>query len=184
MPSRSYACKYTWRHVHFTALGSSTPVPAPASLAAIPLSLSAIPLIPSTAVAATSSFQPVYSGALAPTLPPITTYGAVASVSSTDPKPKAVPFKVASNIVPIPAKLVKRIQALEFVDMRELLLDNIALAERLAALPPGLAPPKPPGEREIRGDRALVTCNLCRHRGSGTPRACGRHAGVHAPHRP
>ena len=41
--------------------------------------------------------------------------------------------------------------------MRELLPDNIALAERLAALPPGLAPPKPPGEREIRGDRALVT---------------------------
>lgn len=132
-------------------------MPAPASLSAIPLSLSAIPLIPSTAVAATSSFQPVYSGTLAPTLPPITTYGAVPSVGSADPKPKAVPFKVASSIVPIPAKLVKRIQALEFVDMRELLPDNIALAERLAALPPGLAPPKPPGEREIRGDRALVT---------------------------
>ena len=40
--------------------------------------------------------------------------------------------------------------------MRELLPDNIALAERLAALPQGLAPPKPPGEREIAGDRALV----------------------------
>ena len=41
--------------------------------------------------------------------------------------------------------------------MRELLPDNIALAERLVALPPGLAPPKPPGEREIGGDGALVT---------------------------
>ena len=58
---------------------------------------------------------------------------------------------------PIPAKIVRRIQALEFMDMRELLPDNIALAERLAGLPPGLAPPKPPGEREIGGDGALVT---------------------------
>ena len=41
--------------------------------------------------------------------------------------------------------------------MRKLLPDNIALSERLTALPPGLAPPKPPGEREIGGDRALVT---------------------------
>ena len=41
--------------------------------------------------------------------------------------------------------------------MRELLPDNLALAERLAALPPGLAPPKPPGEREIAGDKALMT---------------------------
>ena len=41
--------------------------------------------------------------------------------------------------------------------MRELLPDNLALAERLAALPQGLAPPKPPGEREITGDKALMT---------------------------
>ena len=41
--------------------------------------------------------------------------------------------------------------------MRELLPDNIAMAERLAALPQGLAPSKPPGEREIAGDRALAT---------------------------
>ena len=40
--------------------------------------------------------------------------------------------------------------------MRELLPDNIALAERLAALPSGLAPPKPPGEREMGGDQALL----------------------------
>ena len=52
---------------------------------------------------------------------------------------------------------MKRIQSLEYVDMRELLPDNIALAERLGALPPGLAPPKPPGEQEISGERALMT---------------------------
>ena len=41
--------------------------------------------------------------------------------------------------------------------MRELLPDNIALSERLIALPPGLAPPKALGEREIGGEKALVT---------------------------
>ena len=66
--------------------------------------------------------------------------------------------------------------------MRELLPDNIALAERLATLPLGLAPPKPPGERDIGGDRALATwvffCDLCGDCGSGAPRTCGRHAGL------
>ena len=67
------------------------------------------------------------------------------------------PFRMATSIVPIPGKLVKRIQALEYIDMRMLLPDNIALAERLATLPQGLTPPKPPSEREIGGDRALLT---------------------------
>ena len=59
--------------------------------------------------------------------------------------------------MPVPAKLVKKIQALEFVKMRELLPDNIALAERLAALPSGHSHSKTPAEREIGGDKALVT---------------------------
>ena len=41
--------------------------------------------------------------------------------------------------------------------MRELLPDNIALTERLAALPSGVAHAKPPSEREIGGDKALAT---------------------------
>ena len=45
------------------------------------------------------------------------------------------PFILASNLPPILAKLVKKIQALEFVPMRELLQDNIQLSERLEALP-------------------------------------------------
>ena len=50
-------------------------------------------------------------------------------------EPKISPFILASNIPPVPAKLVKKIQALEYVNMRNLLQDNIALAERLEALP-------------------------------------------------
>lgn len=43
--------------------------------------------------------------------------------------------------------------------MRKLLPHNIALLERLATLPLaiGLAPPKALGEREIGGERELVT---------------------------
>jgi hypothetical protein len=66
-------------------------------------------------------------------------------------------YCVANSIVPIPAKLVSCIQALEYVDMRKLLPDNLALVERLAALPQSLAPPNPTGEREISGDKALMT---------------------------
>ena len=76
---------------------------------------------------------------------------------NTHIKEAAEQFKVANSISPIPAKLVKRIRALEFVEMRELLPDNIAMTERLAALPSGIAHNKPPSEREIGGDRALIT---------------------------
>ena len=41
--------------------------------------------------------------------------------------------------------------------MREFLPDNIAMAERLAALPSGVSYAKPPSEREIWGERALIT---------------------------
>ena len=58
---------------------------------------------------------------------------------NSGPESQATALKVANSIAPIPAKLVKKIQALEFVDMRELLPDNIALTERLEALPSGLA---------------------------------------------
>lgn len=83
---------------------------------------------------------------------PVVTPRAIGEVKHTKPA-----YKVAGSIVPIPGKLVSRIQALEYVDMRELLPDNLALAERLAALPQGLAPSKHPGEREIAGEKALMT---------------------------
>ena len=149
-PVRSYACKHTWRHVHLTALGSFTPGPAPAALAAIPL---AIPLIPPTAVAATSSFQPVYSGTLAPTPPPPPHHHLWGSAlrRKRRPQAKSRPTQGGKQHCADPSKTGEAHSGTEFVDMRELLPDNIALAERLAALPPGLATPKPPGEREIRG---------------------------------
>ena len=62
---------------------------------------------------------------------------------------KATPFKLASCLTPVPAKLVSHIQALQFVDMRELLPDNVALSERLTTMHPGLGPHKHPEQREI-----------------------------------
>ena len=126
---------------------------------ALPLSLQSIPLIPaSVAVAGSTALRvsPSTSGGALPLLTAGTSSWAGQGLTSA-PKPKTPPFRMATSIVPIPGKLVKRIQALEYIDMRELLPDNIALAERLATLPQGLTPPKPPSEREIGGDRALLT---------------------------
>ncbi len=60
------------------------------------------------------------------------------------------PFRLASSLPPVPAKLVQKIQALEFIEMRELLPDNLALAEKLEAIPlhPGHLS-RQPQQREI-----------------------------------
>ena len=62
-------------------------------------------------------------------------------------------YKVAGSIAPIPGKMVSSIQVLEYVDMRELLPDNLALTEHLATLPHGLAPSKHPFKQKIAGRR-------------------------------
>ena len=78
-----------------------------------------------------------------PTLP------ASSVMPSASPSP--APFCLASSLPPIPAKLVKRIQSLEFTEMRELLPDNMALTERLEALPTRLGEQaKQAEQREIR----------------------------------
>ncbi len=68
--------------------------------------------------------------------------GAVATPtipSQTKPDPaKAKAFILSRNSTNVPAKLVAKITSLQFVDMRELLPDNIALSERLIALPHAL----------------------------------------------
>ena len=119
--------------------------------ASLPASLHSIPLF-TTAAAADPGTSHTWSTKITVTISALTN-----PIIQKGYKPKPLPFKVANSIATIQARLVQRIQALEYVKMRELLPDNIALAERLAALPPGLAPRKPPGEREIGGDCALAT---------------------------
>ena len=62
---------------------------------------------------------------------------------------KPSPLILASCLPPVPARLVRRIQAFEFIEMRELLPDNIALSERLEALPSHSSRDKVPHQREI-----------------------------------
>ena len=58
-------------------------------------------------------------------------------------------FKLASSFPPILAKLVRRVQTLVFVEIRELLPDNIALAERMESRPSRAQAAKDAETREI-----------------------------------
>ena len=58
-------------------------------------------------------------------------------------------FKLATSFSPIPSQLVHKIQAQEFVEMHELLPNNIALGEWLEALPNRPQTPKPVETRNV-----------------------------------
>ena len=51
------------------------------------------------------------------------------------PSSSSPAFVLSKASAPIPGKLVTKVQSLQFVEMRELLPDNIALLERLATIP-------------------------------------------------
>lgn len=80
------------------------------------------------------------------------------------PKPLSLaqaerPFSLASSFPPIPAKLVKRIHQLEFVEMCDLLPDNLALAKRLEALPLRLTQlGRPAEQKEVHSILTWVSC--------------------------
>ena len=119
---------------------------------AIPSSLSNFPLLSSTlSESAHGLCLPASNPPVADTLT-VTTWSEAVPKSVVPPPnstTKSAPFRFASSLAPIPAKLVQQIQALEFVEMRELLPDNVALAEHLAALQPSLGTPKQPEQREV-----------------------------------
>ena len=68
------------------------------------------------------------------------------AAGSQQPTPS---FLLSKSSPPIPGKLVAKIQSLQFVEMRELLPDNIALLERLATLPQGSAVNTLTQQREV-----------------------------------
>ena len=63
--------------------------------------------------------------------------------------PKPSPLMLASSLPPVPAKLAKRIREMDFVEMRELLPDNIALSECIEALLSHSARERVTHQREI-----------------------------------
>ena len=113
-------------------------IPSPASSALNPLPVLSLPL---SAPAVCDTTVPSWYMLLASQ--PTATVTAPAG-------PAALPFCLASCLPPVPAKLVRYIQALEFIEMRELVPDNMALAERLEALPLRLGhPTKQAFQREV-----------------------------------
>ena len=117
----------------------------------LPLSLATLPLIPPSSNAPpTHLVLPTPSSQVETTLTwQAQPKPAVTEAKATEPT-VPLPFCLASCLPPVPAKLVKRIQALEFVEMRELLPDNMALAERLEALPLRMGPvAKQAEQREV-----------------------------------
>ena len=132
--------------------------------AVLPLPLANIPVIPTSVasrsqglvVSTTPSGAPITSMAIST---PVSCYPIRASplTLTESVKPKLLPFRVASTIVHLSAKLVQRIQALEFVDMLELLTNNIALTEHLVVLPPGLPPQRTMAGRQIGGEKAILS---------------------------
>lgn len=118
----------------------------------LPLSLTNIPLLSSSATAGPTFTLPSPSSTpLAAWVPPSRPSAAIQAGPTTPP------FHLASSFSPIPGKLARKIQALEFVEMRDLLPDNIALAERLEALPSHRSPSKAPETREVGALATWVT---------------------------
>ena len=72
-------------------------------------------------------------------------------------------FRLASMFGSVPAKLVQRIRALQFVDMRELLPDNIAILRHMEALdsPNPLAPRATGARPRLREVSSLISWVLC-----------------------
>ena len=119
------------------------------SPATTPLSLSSIPLLPAAPLGTPTLTLP--TSALLPTssLPSTVWCSYQSQPLPPASAPTTPPFQLASSFAPIPGKLTRRIQALEFVEMRELLPDNLVLAERLETLPARLTPAKSPEQREV-----------------------------------
>ena len=129
---------------------SDKEAPSDALRASLPSSTVSIPLLSGTR----GKTLTVSSSSATATGPPLrTTWALHAPGTVAPPSDPTPPFKLATSFSPIPSKLVHKIQGnntgTDFVEMRELLPDNIALGERLEALPNRPQTPKPTETREV-----------------------------------
>ena len=116
-------------------------------------------------------FSPQTSVTGPSTLPPSVTIPSLAEIEalatqlatprSAAPPPKSqLPLLLSSALPPIPARVVEKIRAGTFVEMRELLPDNVALLQRLQETNlPGHPPPATPSRlRDIRDPLSWAGC--------------------------
>jgi len=130
-------------------LPPGAPPPAVTTLSLLPPSSTATPTLPPHALGSPATLAPVASTSNAPA-PPLD--------AGQPQSARGMPFHLASSFAPIPAKLVSRIQSLEYVDLRELLPDNIALSEKLDALPARANQVPNQEQREITKIVTWVSC--------------------------
>ena len=99
---------------------ATSSIPPPASIASIPL-LSSVGLLPQGTV-------PTLSQSLSPAVATVMSTGLPDVQASQNPTAQ---FSLSSSFPPLPAKLVSKIRSLQYIDMKELLPDNIGLARSL-----------------------------------------------------
>ena len=129
------------------------PFPPPQSLATVPL------------------FNPQAPGAGPSTLPPPASVPSLSEIEalatqlaaprSSAPAPRSqLPLLLSSALPPIPARVVEKIRTGAFVEMRELLPDNVSLLQRLQETSlPGHPPPATPSRlRDIRDPLSWAAC--------------------------
>ena len=84
------------------------------------------------------------------------------ATDNATPRPKALPFRLSSSIPIIPAKLVTKIQSLQFVELKEFLPDNVELIKKLEAIDraafTGVPPSQRPKLRDIPNIAAWAYC--------------------------
>ena len=85
--------------------------------------------------------------------------------SNVPTAPTAGPLVLTSSAQPFPARLVERIRSWQFVEMRDLLTDNISLLQHLEQMQPGppssqqvTPPPRPSRPREISSLMTWIYC--------------------------
>ena len=117
-----------------------------AALSLLPPPSTTTPTLPPHALGNPATVAPLASISMAPT----------PSLAAGQLQPAhGAPFHLASSFAPIPAKLI---QNLEYVDLRELLPDNIALSEKLDALPARANQVPNQEQREITKTVTWVSC--------------------------
>ena len=88
----------------------------------------------------------------------------LASQTANPPQKESVKaFRLASMFGPVPAKLVKKIQALQYIDMKELLPDNIRLLRHMEPSDPlnALVPMAPRSRPRLREVNSILSWALC-----------------------
>ena len=129
-----------------------------------PGSLSAFPPVSALSSVPTFSLTPLASDLSAPsssaaTLPSLHTL--LASVSPVGAALKPKPLAYSPVLPPIPAKAVEKIRAGAYIDLKELLVDNIALTERLQEFGQSLAIHAPQSTFKLRSIPDPLTWVFC-----------------------